>query len=254
MSKTKNFDDDFFKKAQNEYIPALDGPEAQKRKELEEEIEADNSNVQADRFKKKIEQALRERYIKLFSPNGKMINLNNFNKRTSDLAKRRNQLLRLVCAFAIEELAKSGRKRADFASFKAATIMLAGYVNIDNTIVGIRQNDYLNTDQLKELLATEDFNMSKSTAELYIRCAKKAKVLKKLGKGKDCRYMLNPGIHLNSYYTRISTEIFFEFPETSRLYFNIEQYSDIKNMIQNEAIFTPEEKKRLAEGIEYERE
>lgn len=243
MSPGKTLDNKLTNKNNNIYKEGLDDLETQKRKELEEEIEFDKCNVQADRYKRKMEQAQREQYVKLFSPSGKMINLNNYSKRTSDLAKRRNQLLKLVCAFAIEELANVGRKRSDFASFKAATIMLAGYVNIDNTIVGIRQNDYLNTDQLKELLTTEDFNMSKSTAEFFIRCAKKAKVLKKIGKGKDCRYMLNPGIHLNSYYTRISTEVFFEFPETSRIFFNIEQYSDIKRMILTEPnIFTPEEK------------
>lgn len=238
--------------AKNIHGTYADSPEVLARKEIEEKIEADKCDVKNDRYKRKYEQAKKELYIRLFSLNGKMINLNNYSKRTDDLAKRRNQLLRLINAYAIEELANAGRKRSDFASFKAATIMLAGYVNVDNTIVGIRQNDYLNTDQLKELLTTEDFNMSKSTAEFFIRCAKKAKVLKKIGKGKDCRYMLNPGIHLNSYYTRISTEVFFEFPETSRLFFNIEQYDDIKKTIRDYG--TPEEIKRLEEGIAYEHE
>lgn len=222
------------------------------RKKLEEKIELDKCDVKIDRFKRKYEQAKKEESIRLFSLSGTMINLNNYSKRTDDLAKRRNQLLRLINAYAIEELANAGRKRSDFASFKAATIMLSDYLNIDNIIIGIRQNDYLNTDRLKELLTTEDFNMSKSTAEFFIRCAKKAKVLKKIGKGKDCRYMLNPGIHLNSYYTRISTEVFFEFPVTSRLFFNIEQYNDIRKVLREGG--TPEEIKRLEEGIAYEHE
>lgn len=249
MPLEKGFD--LHEEVDNTYVEALDSPEAQAQKAIDEENERKKRPLRQDELACEILKEEERKLVKVFSKDGCYINLNNFVKRTNFIARRRAQLLRLINAYAIKEAASAGKKRYDFASFKAAVAMLPAYINGNNIVVGRNDRDYLNTDRLKELLATEDFNMSKITSEFFIRCAKKAKILKKIGKGKECKYMLNPAIHSNAYLMRISTEVFYEFPVESQLYFNAKQYDYVLHIIRDKK--TPEEAKRLEEGFAYER-
>lgn len=252
MEPRITFDDNFLEEVDNTYVEALDSPEAAAERVLKEEEDRKKRPLKQDEYACEILKEEELKTIKIFSKDGSYINLNNFTKRTNFIAKRRVQLLRLISAYGIKEAASAGKKRSDFTLFKAAVSMLPAYINSDNIVIGKNDRDYLNTDRLKALLASEDFNMSKITAEFFIRCAKKAKILKKIGVGKKCKYMLNPAIHSNAYLMKISTEVFYEFPIESSLYFNATQYNYVLNIIRTKK--TPEEAERLEKGIEYERE
>lgn len=245
-------DFELFDEVDNTYVEALDSPEAAAERAIKEEEDRKKRPLQRDQFACEIAKEEERMRIKAFSKDGCYINLNNYTKRTDYIAKRRVQLLRLISAYGIKEAASAGKKRSDFTLFKAAVSMLPAYVNSDNIIIGKNDRDYLNTDRLKTLLASEDFNMSKITAEFFIRCAKKAKILKKIGVGKKCKYMLNPAIHSNAFLMRISTEVFYEFPIESSLYFNATQYDYVLEVIRT--MKTPEEAERLEKGFKYERE
>lgn len=208
------------------------------------------ADIKDDRYYKTLVIPEETRKISIFSKDGKFINLNNFTVRTNKIAVRRNELLRRINDIAIDEAKSAGKNRLDFASFKSAIIMLTEYLNVDNIVIGDNKRyNYLNVDGLKALLATEDFGMASSTAAMFIRCAKKAKILKQIGKGKAAKFMMNPAIHLNSYFLRISTEVFFEFPLDSALYFNKKQYNYLCTITIPAS--SPEEKKRLEDGINY---
>lgn len=213
-------------------------------------IEDESTDIKDDRYYKTLVIPEEVRKISVFSKDGKFINLNNFTVRTNRIAVRRNELLRRINDIAIDEAKSAGKNRTDFASFKSAIIMLTEYLNVDNIVIGDNKRyNYLNVDGLKALLATDDFGMASSTATMFIRCAKKAKILKQIGKGKAAKFMMNPAIHLNSYFLRISTEVFFEFPLDSALYFNKKQYNYLCTITIPAS--SPEEKKRLKDGINY---
>ena len=247
MPLEKDFE--LFDEVEKTYVEALDSPEAIAERTIREEQQKKERPLRRDKFGFEYGKNFN---IKLFSSNSKSINLNNYCLTTRDEAKRRNELYDLIEAYAIVEAASAGKKRNSFDSFVSALARIGGYVNSNNIIVGTKPNDFLNTDRLKGLLADKPFNMSKTTAEQFIRCAKKAKILKKIGKGKDCMYMVNPIIH-TPYYTKISSEIFFEFPLSSELFFSDEQFKALKLAI-NEGDFSVEEVKRIEAGIKYERE
>ena len=238
MPLEKDFE--LFDEVEKTYVEALDSPEAIAERTIREEQQKKERPLRRDKFGFE------------YGSNSKSINLNNYCLTTRDEAKRRNELYDLIEAYAIVEAASAGKKRNGFDSFVSALARIGGYVNSNNIIVGTKPNDFLNTDRLKGFLADKPFNMSKTTAEQFIRCAKKAKILKKIGKGKDCMYMVNPIIH-TPYYTKISSEIFFEFPLSSELFFSDEQFKALKLAI-NEGDFSVEEVKRIEAGIKYERE
>lgn len=248
MPLDKDFE--LFDEVEKTYVEALDSPEAVAERIIKEEQQNKERPLKRDKFGFEYGKNFN---IKLFSSNSKSINLNNYCLTTRDEAKRRNELYDLIEAYAIVEAASAGKKRNGFDSFVAALARIGDYVNSNNIIIGTKPNDFLNTDRLKGLLADKPFNMSKTTAEQFIRCAKKAKILKKIGKGKDCMYMVNPIIHM-PYYTKISAEIFFEFPLSSELFFHEEQFKSLKLSINNDGDFAKEEINRIKAGIEYERE
>lgn len=247
MPLTEEFD--LFDEGEKTYVPALDNPEAIAEKTIREEQENKERPLKRDKYGFEYGKRFN---IKLFSSNSKSINLNNYCLTTRDETKRRNELYNLIESYAILEASSAGKKRNGFDSFISALARIGCYVNFNNIIVGRNPNDFLNTDRLKGLLADKPFNMSKTTAEQFIRCAKKAKILKKIGKNKDCMYMVNPIIH-TPYYTKISSEIFFEFPLSSELFFSDEQFKALKSAI-NDGNFSREEVKRIEAGIKYERE
>lgn len=249
MPLTETFDDNFFEEVENTYVEALDNPKAIAERTIREEQENKERPLKRDKFGYEYGKIFN---IKLFSNSSKSINLNNYCLTTRDETKRRNELYNLIESYAILEASSAGKKRNGFDSFISALARIGGYVNSNNIIVGRNPSDFLNTDRLKGLLADKPFNMSKTTAEQFIRCAKKAKILKKIGKSKDCMYMVNPIIH-TPYYTKISSEIFFEFPLSSELFFSDEQFKGLKKAI-NEGNFSREEVKRIEASIKYEQE
>lgn len=187
--------------------------------------------------------------INMFTNDGKYVNLNNLTMRTSAILEKRDSLIEDLVKVAIEEAKKQGKKRDNFSLFEAATFYLSTHLNSDNYLVkNINKNrSYLNVDGLKELLLNSRYKMSNSTANIYIRCSKKANVLRQIGKGKDAKFLLNPIISNGSFVAKVSKEALLEFGDDIKIMFNIKQYEDCINLLLNNG--TDKEVKRLKKVI-----
>jgi hypothetical protein len=188
-------------------------------------------------------------HINMFTNDGKYVNLSNLTMRTTAILIEKEKLIERLINVAIEDANKQGKKRSNFSLFESATNYLATHLNSENFLVkdASKNRSYLNVDGLKDVLLNSRCNMSKNTTTIYIRCAKKANIIRQIGKGQNAKFMLNPVIANGSFFAKVSKEALLEFGDDIKVMFNNKQYNDCVNLLLNNG--TDEEIKRLKKVI-----
>ena len=144
---------------------------------------------------------------------GRYTNLNNLTTRSTKIAELRENLLAKFAEVCEEDAKKQGKTRNNFCSYEIALIWLTQFLNSDNIICKVvnKKAIPINTKELKELLKNSRYKISESTANIIIRCAKKADVLRQKGTGNNAYFIVNPILFNGSFVGKISKKVFIEF-------------------------------------------